>query len=183
VRLQLRIATLPRAALPEADDALGNALLDELFARLVRGPAAPSLMVFEADRVLAVDVREALRLLRHQALVHRFVASFAGIPGVQAVAAVGPMRRGVRPAQGGAPADPGVPLGGVFLEWPDGRWWGGWRPLDTNGRPMPTDSDDVQRAVDGASRPAGLGGWFSRARFEGLRAELRASEPADPLVN
>lgn len=182
MRLQLRIATLPRAAFPRDDDALGNALLDELFARLARGPAAPSLLVFEADRVLAVDVREALRSLRHPALVHRFVATFAGMPGVEAVGAVGPMRRGVPAAPPAAPTK-GVPLGGAFLEWPDGRWWGGWRPLDDDGRPMATDSDDIQRAVDGAPRPAGLGGWFSRARFEGLCAHLRPVAAPDPLVN
>jgi hypothetical protein len=179
VRLQLRIATTSRVAYPRDDDALGQALVERVSARLVRGPIAPTLLVFREDEVLAVDVREALSVLRHPALVHRFIATFAGMPGVEAVAAVGQMRRGSRAA-------PGEPeqvqrLGGAFLEWSDGRWWGGWRPLDDHGRPMPTDSDDVQRAVDGLPRPSGLGGWFARARFEGLAAVLKRAD--DELVN
>ncbi len=184
MRLNLRIATLAREPeFPREDDALGRALLDRLFRRLARGPVAPALIVLEADRALAVDVRPALAALRHPMLMHRFVASFAGMPGVEAVAAVGPMRRGAR-APAGGPVEAGQPVGGAFVEWADGRWWGGWRPLDDNGRPMPTDSDDILRAVDGHSRPGGLGGWFSRARFEGLAAQLEpAAQPADELVN
>jgi hypothetical protein len=180
VRLNLRIATLPRAPdFPREDDALGRALLERLFARLARGPVAPGLIVLESERALAIDVRPALAALRHPALVHRFVSSLAGMPGVEAIAAVGPMRRGAR-----GPSEQGQPVGGAFVEWADGRWWGGWRPLDDTGRPMPTDSDDMLRAVDGHSRPGGLGGWFSRARFEGLAARLEPMAPApEELVN
>lgn len=166
--VRLRVAVEPRApSWPDGDDALGQALADRLYARLARGPVRPSLVLIREDTVQIVDLGP---LIQRGGDTHRMIAALAGQEGIQAVAVVGPMVRRHR-------GRPVARFAGVFVEWPDGRWWGCWRVLGDDGRPMPSDGDDVQRAVDGLSRPGGLGAWFSRARFQGLRAEIR---PVDP---
>jgi hypothetical protein len=59
----------------------------------------------------------------------------------------------------------------VYLEWPDNRWWTAWQALDADGAPV-GDEPQVRRAVEGYPRPGGMGGWFARARREGLRLNL-----------
>ncbi len=179
--LTLQVATLPRLPdFPADDEPLGRAVLERLLARLRRGRVAPTLIVLYPDRALALDLRPILAVVRTPVELHRHVAAFAGMPGVEAVGVVGLLRRRVRPADGDAGPDAPELVAGAFLEWSDGRWWCAIRPVDEDARPMPTDVDGVTRAVDGAARPGGLGGWFGRARFEGLRAHLSPrGGPAD----
>jgi hypothetical protein len=169
--MRVRVALGSRGPdFPREDEALGRALLARLVSRLERGPVAPAVVILREERVQVVDLRPMLQPGRD---VHRLISALAGGQGVEALAVVGIL---TRKRKGG----PAARYGGVFVEWGDGRWWAGFRPLDEHARLMPTDMDDVQRAVDGLPRPGGLGGWFSRARFQDLHAEVRADAPAPP---
>ncbi|MFZ5481471.1 MAG: hypothetical protein ACOZNI_32215 [Myxococcota bacterium] len=170
--MRVRVAVAPRGdEFPREDEALGRAMFARLVKRLERGPVAPAVIVLREDRAQIVDLRPMLARGRD---AHRLVAALAGGEGVEAIAVVGIVNRRRR----GAPAV--ERYGGVFVEWSDGRWWAAFRPLDDAMRLVPTDMDDVSRAVDGQARPGGLGGWFSRARFQGLRAEIRVDAPPPP---
>lgn len=162
-RLHLRIQHLERdAAFPHDGDALGEALWARLRSELPRGVPRPALLTLFSESVQVIDL---LPILRSGQDVHRACAAFASQEGAQALAAVGVMNR--RRA--------GTVLGhfGVaFVEWPDGRWWCCTRPLDPLGRPLEGSEDDVQRAVDGAAKPGGLGAWFRRARYEQLNVRI-----------
>ncbi len=162
MRLRLSIAMSPRASFGAEGADLGRDLLERLDRACLRGPPPPALLVVRDDAVWFVDLRGALPHVRD---MHAFVASFAGMPETRAVGVIGGMRR----RQEGAEPQP---VAAVFLEWPDGSWWGAWRDLGADGRPVATDSDDIQSARAGHARPGGLGGWFSRARREQLRAAL-----------
>lgn len=165
-QVRVRIGVAPRLPdFPFADEELGRALEARLLARVARGPMAPTAILLRRDKAQIIDM---IPLLQRRSDVHRLLAALAGQEGIEAMAVAGMMtlrRKGV-PIQRFACA---------FVEWADGRWWGAWHPLDDNGRLVPTDMDDIRRAVDGQPRPSGLGAWFSRARFEGLRAELRTN--------
>lgn len=172
-RVRVRVAVAPPIPdFPEEDDALGRNLMERLCTHLQRGAPAPAAILLRRDSVQVVNI---LPILRHGGDSHRLLAALCGHPDIEAMAIVGIMTRGRR----GHPT--AARLAGVFIEWADGRWWGSWRPVDDRLRLVPTDTDEVQRAVDGLSRPAGLGNWFRRARFEGLRAEIRPDPPE--LVN
>lgn len=145
---------------------MGRALAERLATRMLRGPVRPAAVILRADSVHILDL---VPLLQSGRDVRRLVAGLAGGAGVEALALVGPMTRRFK----GQPVER---LAGVFVEWSDGRWWASFRPVDEHGRPIATDTDDVSRAVDGAARPHGLGGWFSLARFHDLRAELSGPE-------
>jgi hypothetical protein len=166
--VRVRIGSGPRLpAFPLDDEPLGQALVERLGAQLARGPVPPVAILLGPEDVRVVSLGP---ILQRGGDIHRMLAALTSQPGVEAMAVVAMMFRGRR----GGPRER---FAGVFVEWTDGRWWGCWRPVDEHGRPIPTDSEDIQRAVDGLARPAGLGAWFSRARFEGLRAEIRASTP------
>jgi hypothetical protein len=158
------------------DDAFGRELLDRVLKAATRGPLPPAVLLL-GEEVRVVYVGPLLAAVKDR---HRVIASLAGQPGVEAVAILG---RFTQRQQGLEPRA----LAGVFIEWTDGRWWASWRPVEPSGRLIPTDEEEILRAVDGRSRPRGLGGWFSRARFEGLRADLRPVVPAastpDETVN
>jgi hypothetical protein len=112
--------------------------------------------------------------------VHAVIASLAGMPDVEAVAFLGGVtRRDARASTSTGDAPEAEHLAGVFVEWTDGRWWGCFQPCTPEARWVATDTRDVLRARDGLARPRGLGGWFSRARFEGLRAHFDP-EPGVP---
>jgi hypothetical protein len=49
--------------------------------------------------------------------------------------------------------------------------------------PVADADDEICRAVDGAPKPAGLGNWFSRMRYEGITINLRKHEEPDEAVN
>ncbi len=161
IRVRVTIARRePEFAAPD-DESFGRVLLERVMKVAGRGPIAPAVLLLGDD----VRIVYAGPLLAAAKDRHRVLASLAGQPGVEAIAILGRFTQRQKGTEARA-------LAGVFVEWPDGRWWASWRPVDSGGRLIPTDEDEVLRAVDGLSRPGGLGGWFSRARFEGLRAEL-----------
>lgn len=165
-RLQLRIQHLGRdQQFPHEDDALGGALWSRLCSHLPRGVPRPVLLTFFAESVQVTDLPP---ILKSGMDVHRACAAFASQEGAQALAVVGVMNRRRQEVALGQFAV-------AFIEWNDGRWWACTRPLDPLARPLEGSEDDVQRAVDGASKPGGLGAWFRRARYE--RLTLRIDSP------
>jgi hypothetical protein len=166
-RLSLRIDHLERSDdFPQDDDALGTALWRRLRAQLPRGVPRPLLLVLFERSVQVVDLPPILRSGQD---VHRACSAFASQPGAEALAAVGVMTRRRREEVLGQFAV-------AFVEWPDGRWWCCTRPLDPLGRPVERSEDDVQRAIDGAAKPGGLGAWFRRARYEQLTLRIEAPD-------
>ena len=127
----------------------------------------PAALVLRGELVELVDLRP---ILASGLSVHRFLAALAGQPAVEALAllAVVDLREGGRPL-----GHTGV----VFIEWPDNRWWHGYHLLSGAFKPLDDVPMVTRRATDGLPRPEGLGGWFSRARFQRLRLDL---SPADP---
>ena len=166
--LRLTVRTQARTQFyPTADDALGERLLSLLIERLrplggaPRRPPRPALFLFSSDVVRIVDL---LPLLRAGGDIHRAIAAFAGLDGVEALGLVGVLdRRSRRRAL--ASSGPVERVAACFIEWSDGRWWLGSSGLDAQLSP---GEIRVDRAVDRAARPGGLGNWFSRARFQRL---------------
>ena len=170
-RLKVRISVAPRAAdFPAEDDALGEALMARVLAAEGKG-FPPALVVVRSEVVWTLDLRPFLKAGLPIGVV---IASLAGMADVEAVAFLGGVTRRVA-GEGEAER-----LAGVFVEWPDGRWWGCFQPVTAEARWVATDSREVLRARDGLARPRGLGGWFSRARFEGLRAQFDPAPEAPP---
>lgn len=166
--LRLQVRSGPRAPrFPEEDEALGTALWSVLGGAVAKGQAPPAAFLFSSERVYVVGLVPIIQDPRH---THRVIAALAGMEGIEVVGLVGLLFR----------RRPGLPTwryAVAFLEWPDGRWWLAQRRVDDTGR-FAGDADiEVLRAVDDVPRPSGVGGWFSRARFEGLRARL---DPAVP---
>lgn len=176
-RLTLQLRTLPRDPFfPTGDDeALGESMWAELTRRLGGGPVRPTAILLGEEAGWVVDLQP---LLAPPPVLHRRLAALAGLPGSDALAVLGVLWRRAR---GRAPERYAV----VFVEWSDGRWWLAQHrivdaPTDDGapGRVFGLDlagERQVLRAVRGDARPGGLGGWFSRARFEGLRAVLGPS--------
>ncbi len=158
--LRVRVAHAERAGVypRDDDDALGLALWGRLCAAIPHGMPRPALFTFFPEVAQIVDLPPVLAAGGD---VHRAIAAFASQPEAEAIAAAGVM---VRRRQGRVVGRAAM----VFLEWPDGRWWACAHPLDGEGQFVAQVPDDLQRAVDGAPKPAGLGAWFRRARFEGL---------------
>jgi len=154
--IKLRVGWEPRVPrFPRGDDALGHVLHELLIGRWANGAPRPTAFLMRADLVEIVDLPP---LLQNGPLVHRLFSALAGQEGVEAMAVVGVMHWR-RP--------PVARFSVTFVEWSDGRWWLARRRVDDD-----DPVDEVQRAVDGSPRPGGLGGWFSRARFEGIRARI-----------
>jgi len=153
------------------DDGFGRGLVARVLKVVGRGPLPPAVFLFRAEDVQIIYVAPLLAGVKDP---HRVLASLAGQPGVEAMAILG---RFTQRQKGAGPRK----LAGAFVEWTDGRWWASWSPVDDAGRLIPTDEDEVLRAVDHRPRPGGLGGWFTRARFEGIRAEF--TPMAEPVVD
>lgn len=165
--IKLRLAHAARDPdFPADDDALGASLWRMLVSKLPRGVPRPALFTLFPEAAQIVDMPP---ILAAGVDVHQATASFASQPGVEALATVGVMtrRRGAQVLGRFAIA---------FVEWPDGRWWCSAHPLDSAGQLMEGVETDLTRAVDGAPKPAGLGAWFRRARFEGLTLKLDGGE-------
>ena len=95
----------------------------------------------------------------------------AGQSGVECVAMLGAFRfRGRGPLNGQWVAS-------VFIEWPDNRWWTAWQPIGPS-RELVGLEPQIRTAWDGSPRPNGVGGWFARARREGLRLRVQREKPA-----
>lgn len=72
----------------------------------------------------------------------------------------------------------GLPVGMVFLEWPDGRWWH-WRVgLEGDAGRMLEDSETLDQAEDGLPKPRSLGGWWSLGRRRNLSMDFTQQNPA-----
>ncbi len=162
-KFKVRLTHVPRdPTFPRADDALGVHLWSMLVAKLEGGPPRPALFTFFAEAVQIVDVAP---LVAPGIDVHHAFSAFASQPDAEAMAALGVMVRRQHNKVVGQFAV-------AFIEWPDGRWWSCSRPLNPAGQPLEGAEDDIQRAVDGAPKPGGLGAWFRRARFEGITLKL-----------
>ena len=168
--LHLRVHTGPRnrSVLPEDDDALGGALFERVRAATARGAPRPAMLVIEPDEVRQYD---AVPLLRQaQSDRGRLLAAIGGQAGVECAAFAGSLTVRMGPRR-----EPTRALV-VYLEWPDNRWWTAWQLLDGQGRPV-GDAPRIRRAVDGAPRPGGMGGWFAQVRREGLRVRMERVRP------
>ena len=175
IEVQVRIGSRSRDVelFPRQDDALGERLAEMVRSTLLRGVPPPAVVVLRPDRVDLVDLRT---IIEARLQVHRFIAATAGQDEVEAVAllAVVDLREAGRPVGH---------TGMVFVEWPDNRWWHGYFLLSQAFQPLDDMPMVLRRAVDGLPRPEGFGGWFSRARFERLKLQLREiSPPPDQLV-
>lgn len=163
--LRLSVRTGPREPrFPHDDDALGLVVWGMVADAVGRRAAPPAVFLFTEREAHLVDLRP---VVKDRAQAHRRIAGFAGMEGVEALGLVGVLVRRKR----------GMPTwryAVAFLEWPDGRWWLGHRRVMEDGTFSPLFDVEVQRAVDGAALPGGLGGWFRRARIEGLRATMWA---------
>jgi hypothetical protein len=136
---------------------------------VTRGVPPPTALVLRADQVELIDLRP---ILKAGLSVHRFVAAAAGQPEVEALALLAVLNL----------EEAGRPLGRAgtaFVEWPDNRWWQGYYLLGQSFQPMDDMPLVVRCAKEGAPRPKGFGGWFSRARFQRLCLQLeRVTPPA-----
>jgi hypothetical protein len=175
IEVQVRIGSRGRdpEAFPREDDALGERIAELVRTTLRRGVPPPAVLVLRPERVDLVDLRA---ILVAGLSVHRFISAAAGQDEVEAVALLAVVDQ----------RDAGRPLGHtgmVFLEWPDNRWWQGYHLLSEAFKPLDDMPMVLRRAVDGQPRPDGFGGWFSRARFERLKLQLReVAPPADPGI-
>lgn len=169
-RFRLQVRTGPRfPRFPEDDEAFGEALWALVAARLDTGVPRPFAVMTRAEVAHVVDLAP---LLAEPRRAHRMVAGLTAVEGVDALAVLGGFFRRKR----GGPVDR---FALAFIEWPDGRWWLCQQRLDRDGRKVPEFEVEVQRATDGLPRPGGLGGWFSRARFEEIHTSFESTE----LVN
>ena len=157
---------------PRDPAALGFVLAEVVEAAAAKGPPRPAILGFSGTHVEQHDLPP---LVAQKADIHRFIAAVAGQEGMEAVAVVGTL--GVRKGRG--EAQPGLV---VFIEWPDGAWWLWARPL--RDRAIRDDlPPEIRAAWDGWPRPSGLGGFWTRARVEGLRLQRETVDGADELVN
>jgi hypothetical protein len=157
------VAEVPRRPrFPDEDDALGATLFGMLAERLPVGIPRPAAFVFAEEAVRIVDFTPVLTA---RADLHRFLAGLTTLEGTDVLGVLGVLRRT-------QPGRPPARVASAFLEWPDGRWSHHARQLDGDGQLAGLEVE-VQRAVEGLARPGGLGGWWSRGRFEGLRMRLQ----------
>jgi hypothetical protein len=168
IRLHVGVEPRDLERFPDDDDGLGDHLTSLVTDALARGVPPPALFVFRSDRVEILDLRPVLKAAQPLDL---FIAAAAGQEAVEAVALLAVLdlkdpERSVGRA------------GAVFIEWPDNRWWHAYRLLNQSNAPIDDLPRVVRRAVDGLPRPTGLGGWFSRSRYFGLR--LTVEPPAEP---
>ncbi len=152
---------------PVDDELLGRALMARIAEVLQRGVPRPTVLAFTDDQVWWYDLGPAVKM---KADINRLIAAIAGQDGIDAVAVVGILT--VRVAR--TRSFPGAV---AFIEWPDGRWWSSMQPLRRVGErrlePVPKAEVIERSAVDGWPRPGGLGGWWSRARREGLKLRVQ----------
>ncbi|MBN1336950.1 MAG: hypothetical protein JXB39_13415 [Deltaproteobacteria bacterium] len=176
VRLHVGVEPRDPERFPPDDDALGERLASLVMHALGRGVPPPALFVIRTHRVEILDLRPVLQANHPLDL---FIAAAAGQEHVEAVALLAVLdlkdpERSVGRA------------GAVFIEWPDNRWWHAYHLLNQANAPLDDMPRVVRRAVDGLPRPAGLGGWFSRSRYFGLRLTVEPPEVTpgpSPLVH
>lgn len=154
----------------ESDEALGQSLLARVEALVgEKKLPRPALLLLGPEQVTQVDL---LPVQRAGANMHRFIAACTRVDlEVDVVALVGVM--GLRLSKKSKQA---VPAAMVFLERPDCRWWSAQRVLKDKqlSEELPVR---LRRAEEGWPRPGGLGGWWSRGRYEGLELKLKRDAP------
>ena len=167
VRFGSRFPTFPTTGEgADGDDVLGLAVARLLTQAMTQGSPPPAVLLLTGENLYVVDIVPLLQA--GERLDGRAIAAFASLDDVRVMAVVGLLTRRSRGAQ---PSRCAV----AYLEWPDGRWWLGRRTLvgqDGGFTLDPLAELEVERAVDGRSKPRGLGDWFRRVRVEGLRAQL-----------
>lgn len=182
MRVEVQIATLVRTG--SADDELGEHLVKAVRDALWRGGAPPSAIAVGADAVAIVPLFPFVQAgLGWPMLVVGMCADAPGNVGsAEAVGVIGVFQRR-------APGDEvGIPVATVFVEWPDGRWWhwlGLLAPVTVaddvgTGRPglaLRPGTESRGRAVDGDSRPEGLGGWWTASRNRPVQLGWTPNEP------
>jgi len=137
-----------------------------LAAAVAQGRPRPSLLVLWPEKIEQID----LHAIEAHDRPAQLLAALAGRPDAACAAVAGVMAL----LRGRAAP---VPAAAIYIEWPDNRWWSAFCPLVAEGAP---GAPLIRRAVDGAPRPGGVGGWFARARREGLRLHLQPAELAQP---
>ncbi len=175
IKMRIGGAQRDEARYPRDDQALGRALLARVEDVLARGIPRPTVLAFTDDQVWWYDLGPAVKM---KADIHRLIAAIAGQDGIDCVAVVGVLNVRVSKRHH-------FPGAVAFLEWPDGRWWSSMHPLrplpDKKLEPVPQAEVIERSAVDGWPRPGGLGGWWTRARVEGLK--LRVQRTGDRQVH
>ena len=166
-RFRLRIQTGPRdpAKLPLDDDALGEAVLSRVRDALVQGFPRPAMLLLRDLEVQQLDVAPLMAAPPEHR--ERMFAAAAGQDDVRCAVLAGALslRRRVNGQIVGHRAVV------VYVEFPDNRWWTAWQLVDDD-RALLGDGPVLRRAIDGSPRPGGVGGWFARARREGLKLQV-----------
>lgn len=170
LRLRVAWAGRPDPRFPADDEAFPPRLHQLLLEKLGPRPPRPTAFLYRSESVQIVDLPPLLAAPDP----HRWLSALAGQDGVEAMGVVALLhkRRQGRVIERCA---------GTFVEWADGRWWWDRRVLDPTGAPRPELDIEPLRAIDGATKPLGLGGWFARARFQQLR--LRSDPVAPEMWN
>jgi len=156
VKLQVRAGARDFQRLPRVREELVETLFSQLETALAKGAPRPTCLALGPKAVLQYDL---LPLVRGGSDLHRFIASVAGGGDVETVGIVGVLQSRV----GRTPAGFAV----VFLEEADGRWWHAWKPV-FRGQQELLGAQRNASAEAGDPKPPGLGGWWARARSQGL---------------
>lgn len=185
MRVDVQIATLARPG--TEDEEVGEHLVKAVREALWRGGAPPSAVAVGREGVAAVPLVPFVQagLAWPLVVVGLCRETPANVGAADAVGIIGVFQR--RP-----PGDPtGVPVATVFLEWPDGRWWhwlGLLAPItvadeiraDRAGLALRPETQVIRRAIDGAPRPDGLGGWWTASRVRPIAMNWTSHEPPKP---
>ncbi len=183
--LALKMHSLKRDTSGMSDDELGDLLVGYVEKALPerRAPAVATIA-----RPSRVDVLGLKAIIDARIHVNRFLAALTRADtdiDVEEPSAIGVMgtvriRQPVQAGASKAPPAPPVPMGVVFLEWPDNRWWL-WRTLlDAEGNPV-AGTETRTRAVDGDPLPRGFGRWWSLGRRANLRLSMRRASDGTPV--
>lgn len=174
--LRLTVHTLAREEPVESsDDTIGLELVRVTLSALQRGGAPPSAVVLRGPRLEIIPIPQ---LLQQHVHVDRFIAglSRSNTPAgsadqIDAVGVIGVLQHRI-------PMQPEPrPVLAVMLEWADCRWWN-WR-AQLEGTPLRRvdGTDTFASALEGDTKPQGLGGWWSLGRRDRLQLNL------DPIVH
>lgn len=165
VRVRARRADRDLSRFPADDDALGMGLYAMVTDALARGIPAPALVTLWDAELNLYDLRPVLQASWPER--EHLLAALAAQHESSCAALIGVLQ--VSRGRGASAQRAAV----VYLEWPDNRWWTAWSPLDAERQPV-LGEPLVRRAVDGAPRPGGVGGWYALSRRLGLK--LRSDE-------